>query len=328
MGTEINSVADYTNLIFSNSFQSEIFLDTKINPYYSGIWFRGESEVGRLLLPALFRGNDKKKIDETSVVREFKRRFPQFSINHKDSYDWLCLMQHYGISTRLLDFSESPIVALYFAVQKENKFDKDGAVIVLNSMRLNAATSLFDKVALPSVPVVRLRAKLSEINNINQLSIYNSDFTYLAQLALNYQCLKENNYLPDSQDKDFIKDSIELGHYLDNCNNEEIAEKYPEIFSLPVATAPSHLNERLIAQSGTFIIFGGKGLRYSTNIPAPILIEDIDAKLSMMKKIIIPSESKLRIRNELKVLGIHEGVLYPELSFRARQIEETWTFPI
>lgn len=54
-----------------------------------------------------------------------------------DRASWLTLMQHYGLPTRLLDWSESPLVALYFALSSDKDAKTDAAVWVLNPMKLN-----------------------------------------------------------------------------------------------------------------------------------------------------------------------------------------------
>jgi hypothetical protein len=53
-----------------------------------------------------------------------------------DFGSWLVLMQHYGLPTRLLDWTRSLIVAAYFAVLHE-PVDGDGAIWVLAPERLN-----------------------------------------------------------------------------------------------------------------------------------------------------------------------------------------------
>ena len=60
-------------------------------------------------------------------------------INHSpnESFDWLFLMQHYGVPTRLLDWSESPLVGLYFAVEDEKELDNDAALWALKPSELN-----------------------------------------------------------------------------------------------------------------------------------------------------------------------------------------------
>jgi hypothetical protein len=75
---------------------------------------------------------------EREVTRDFKLKARHFlqGKEPQSEIEWLLLMQHHGAPTRILDWTESPLVALYFAVlQFENELA--GAVWALNPWILN-----------------------------------------------------------------------------------------------------------------------------------------------------------------------------------------------
>jgi hypothetical protein len=113
-------------------------------------WFRGQVNAKWRLIPGLYRG----WIDsyyERELVRDF-RLHSSILINRLPVryLEWLFLMQHYGMPTRLIDWTESHLSALYFAVS--NRTSKvNGAVWVLDPWSINNQA-----IAMESVPTAEL----------------------------------------------------------------------------------------------------------------------------------------------------------------------------
>jgi hypothetical protein len=82
----------------------------------SNIWFRGHADSSWSLTPSIMRP-PQSFTNEVVLLKKFKQNaVPLLEHVPRDEADWLFLMQHHGVPTRLLDWTESPLVALYFAV--------------------------------------------------------------------------------------------------------------------------------------------------------------------------------------------------------------------
>jgi hypothetical protein len=67
---------------------------------------------------------------------------PHIPIPPRDEWEWMFLMQHHRAYTRLLDWTESPLAALYFAVSNKKLWRTAGAVWCLKPVELNRAANL------------------------------------------------------------------------------------------------------------------------------------------------------------------------------------------
>ena len=104
------------------------------------VWFRGEPESITPLLPKLYRPkSDGGSHHENKLLQMFRMRaatYSDVSIPRRSHTDqWLFLAQHVGLPTRLLDWTENALLALFFALKEDRPL-----VWMLHPMGLNQLT--------------------------------------------------------------------------------------------------------------------------------------------------------------------------------------------
>ena len=108
-------------------------------PGRSTLFFRGQGK-DHPLLPSVARLKPKRDdLDllstEQKLLRAFQRRsLPFLEMRPETTWDWLAVAQHYGLPTRLLDWSVNALSAVWFAVEKPAQdSDSHGVVWVFEA---------------------------------------------------------------------------------------------------------------------------------------------------------------------------------------------------
>ena len=113
-------------------------LEKQYEPQTDTVWFRGHSNGTWSLTPSLYRDDFKLEHESTLMTRFKQNALPLLDYRPNSSWEWMFLMRHHGCPTRLLDWTESPLVALYFACQEDSAHDqKDGHLWCLLPTALN-----------------------------------------------------------------------------------------------------------------------------------------------------------------------------------------------
>ena len=118
--------------------QEQLFADTwkeELGLHRSDYAFRGRDDVDDDLATSLIRlGGDAATL-ERHLLRNFRKYAGLGAVAVDSPWNWLALGQHHGLPTRLLDWTNSPHVALHFATSHTDEFDRDGAVWMVDYVR-------------------------------------------------------------------------------------------------------------------------------------------------------------------------------------------------
>jgi hypothetical protein len=235
-------------------------------------WFRGIGNHAYDLKPTLFRHPGIAALKPLELERTLLTRFRQRSIPflpHRIEEDWelLFLMQHHGVPTRLLDWTENPYVALYFA---------------LVSCRRDTATGAYPDCCVWSLdPVAWNRAVLDDI-------------TFAGGVLVT-----------SDRQLDSHKPGI----------NESLFRRRP------VAMYGSYNSPRIVAQRGTFTVFGSDvAPMEAVQATVPAITDNVLSKLT------IPGSSVASMLKALSSIGYTDSVLFPDLDGLAREIKRSFGF--
>jgi hypothetical protein len=102
-------------------------------------WFRGHSDLEYELKPSALRYKTREQVEQALALVADMKRYLVMKLDRPpepdDHLGWMQVAQHYGLPTRLLDWTQNAAVALFFACNDSP--GKDGLVVVLNPVELN-----------------------------------------------------------------------------------------------------------------------------------------------------------------------------------------------
>jgi hypothetical protein len=274
-------------------------------------------------------------------------------------FEVLVTMQHYLAPTRILDWTENLLIALFFVVRDPQQDEKDGALWILNARRLNRLTSAGERTSrvlfqdeldvLARSCLSRIRHRdawhdyLKELIRENPIDVVERRAKRILKAIQSVQLRGDQiNHLleaiVDIRRIQIIRNGQPIETALDPDENWYEPELLDIRLRAPVAVYPNRANRRIRAQSGCFTLHGGifnpeperfdATAVYKNFIGLPITLHEIDRCLDRNRIIDwwrIPKGCKEEIRSTLAQIGITDATLFPELDYQSRYLVQRWT---
>lgn len=284
--------------------------------------FRGQGDAKWPLETGLGRSvhgdnSDDRKVDvakilefERSALQAFKReiaRRPEYAAFA--DIDVLALMQHYGSRTRLLDFTCSPLVALYMALEQYY-----GHVGQIETFRKYHPISKEEKE----------QGQETEKDDISAIAVWAVDTTKF--VSPNVAAI--NELLPDSVNK--VPDLGILSEWkrtlLFHCEADTIlrADTSKMIKMGIDVVIPNANNERCSAQEGVFLMPRRVSQTFEANLQRAI--DDSSTDASWVTKYVFSTGLIRRIQCLLDHFCITAKLIYPDLTGLAKSLNKKEDF--
>lgn len=248
--------------------------------------YRGHADVCWETRPSLFR-NKKTYRSENALFRTLLASQPDSFISDNTMLERLVRMQHYSLPTRLLDVTWNPLVALFFCVSLVEHQNQDGHVLVISVDKED--DKFFDSDTISCITNLA-NMKSSERNVISK------------NVGLPVEAF---NTLPSVRRLlHFIKDEKSYFQPLVN----------PSDLQRVLLVRPKLANKRVLAQNGLFMVFGLKHSPLETRYNS-----------SKLTKILIKSEHKKKLLNELDIFGFNNQSMFPELESASKYIAKKFS---
>ena len=144
---------------------------SKLQEKNQNLFFRGQENLNWKIQPGIVRNNPEY---EREYFAEILRRYPEEFKSESTYFEKLAKMQHFGIPTRLLDITENPYVALYFAC--ESNFEDFGEVRIFKTEKENIK-DFYDEKINEELEQILHKNQNNSVNTMNKSYIVNGKYS-------------------------------------------------------------------------------------------------------------------------------------------------------